>query len=176
ELLSLARRQGVLYGPQLPAAPPPNGALRDLPRQLLGQLLAGQVSDLAPVPAAAVAVRDGALDGPQREAVARAAGAPALFLLQGLPGSGKSRVAAEVIAQAVAAGQRVLLLAPTAAGLEGVLRELTNHDVCPLLCLGPGESPEALPPASAALTAQGRRRQLREVTLPQLERDVAASE
>src|SRR5205809_895772 len=49
ELLSLARRQGVLYGPQLPAAPPPNGAPRDPPpRQLLGQLLAGQVSDLAP--------------------------------------------------------------------------------------------------------------------------------
>src|SRR5262249_976923 len=99
ELLSLAERQGLLYAHQLPAAGNGNrGPTPDLPAgplNLLAQLLGPQPPGLEPVRPAPVAVLDTALDAGQREAVARALGTPDLCLIQGLPGTGKSRVAAE---------------------------------------------------------------------------------
>src|SRR5438034_7378426 len=60
ELLALAERQGVLYSHQLPATG--NGTPRDRGRQLLSQLLSGQMDILEPVAAAAVEVQDTELD------------------------------------------------------------------------------------------------------------------
>ncbi|HZT81873.1 MAG TPA: hypothetical protein VFA26_16730, partial [Gemmataceae bacterium] len=89
-LMTLACRQGVLYAHQLPPVPSP----ADRGRQFLTRLLNGQTEDLAPVRPAPVEVEDAELDAGQREAVARALGTPDLCLLQGLPGTGKSRVVA----------------------------------------------------------------------------------
>src|SRR5262249_60787522 len=87
-------------------------------RQWLAALLAGQIDDLEPVPTDLVEVFDSALDETQREAVARALHTPDLCLIQGLPGTGKSRVVAELVTQAAARGERILLLAPTAVAVD----------------------------------------------------------
>src|SRR5207253_1307382 len=109
---ALARQQGLLYAHQLQAAT--NGNPPDTGRQLLGQLLNGRTEGLQPPLPDPVDGIDGELDAEQRAAVGRALQTPDLFLIQGLPGTGKSRVAAEIVAQAASRGERVLLLAPTA--------------------------------------------------------------
>ncbi len=167
ELLTLAGAQGLLYAHQLP---PVNGArpAADESRtlRLLSQALAGQTEELGPVHVAAVTVEDDALDEPQREAVARALATPDLCLIQGLPGTGKSRVAAEIVTQAARRGERVLLLAPAAPALDRVLELVQGRDVlCPLRCLGRDERPEHLSPAARAATFEERMRTLREHSL-----------
>src|SRR6516162_7681791 len=52
----------------------------------------------------------------RQEALARAVATPDICLIQGFPGTGKSRVIAEMILQAAGRGERVLFLAPTPAG------------------------------------------------------------
>src|SRR5262245_45332098 len=68
ELLELARRQGLLYGHQLPA--PANGAPREDFRRFLNRVLSGKTKDLPSV--RAVPLDLPSLDAGQREAVARA--------------------------------------------------------------------------------------------------------
>src|SRR5437899_9560280 len=106
ELLALAVGQGLLYAHQLPPADP---AVLNQRRALLSQLLTGK-TDLAPVPSRPVDVIDSDLDVAQRQAVARALHGTDVCLIQGLPGSGKSRVIAEIVTQAAARGERVLFL------------------------------------------------------------------
>jgi primosomal protein N' len=87
------------------------------------------------------------------EAVATALATPDLCLVQGLPGTGKSRVAAEVIARAARQGRRVLLLAPEPAALDRALELLADRpEVCAVRCLGRDEAEDALPPAAARCT------------------------
>src|SRR5437762_942685 len=112
DLLALASEQGLLYAHQLPHRG--NGSSFDPGRNLLSSLLEGAVEDLPAFQSALVALHDSDLDAHQREAVAQALDTPDIFLIQGLPGTGKSRVAAEIISQAAARGQRILLLAPAA--------------------------------------------------------------
>src|SRR4051794_38741818 len=119
ELLSLAGRQGVLYAHQLP--PSSNGSSGDPGRQLVAHLLNGQCGDLLPARTEPLSPLDTELDAAQREAVARALSTPDICLIQGLPGTGKSRVVAEIIAQAATRGDRILLLAPTTAAIDRVL-------------------------------------------------------
>src|SRR5262245_59969431 len=95
ELLALAARQGTLYSHQLPTLT--NGASYDLHRRLLGQLLAGKTDDLEPLRIEPVEIDEAVLDAVQREAVARALQTPDICLIQGLPGTGKTRVLAEVV-------------------------------------------------------------------------------
>jgi hypothetical protein len=170
ELLSLAGRQGLLYSHQLP--PLNNGARAGAPAeetasgQLLSRLLSGNGHGLEPVRVHSVATLDAALDPAQREAVARALNTPDICLIQGLPGTGKSRVAAEIVTLAAAQGQRVLLLAASAAAIDRVLLQAgTSEAVCPLRCLGRDEPAETLPPAVRALTFSQRVRALGEQTL-----------
>ena len=169
ELLSLAGQQGLLYAHQLPPAPtngtrPSSDDART--SRLLSQALAGQVEALAAVVVEAVAVHDTALDACQRDAVARALATPDLCLIQGLPGTGKSRVAAEIITQAAARGDRVLLLASGAPALDRVLELVRGRDLlCPIRCLGRDERPEQLSPDARATTLDERVRGLREHTL-----------
>src|SRR5262245_16016246 len=156
ELFALAARQGLLLATQLPAIDP--GLLQQR-RQLLAQLLSGKVQGLAPFSPAPVPVRDEALDAAQREAVARAVQTPDVCLIQGLPGAGKSRVAAEIVRQAAARGERVLFVAATPAALDRVLEQLASDaDVYALRCLHPGETRETLPPGVLPFTLEDRAR------------------
>src|SRR5262249_26677676 len=149
-------RQGLLYGHQLP--PCANGSHatpvgQDAGRQLLSRLLSGHINEMEPILTTPLAVHDSALDAVQREAVARALGTPDICLIQGLPGTGKSRVVAEIVTQAASQGLRVLLLAPGSAALDRILHLAgTQNAVCPLRCLGREERLESLPPASRPFT------------------------
>jgi hypothetical protein len=168
EWLALAGRQGLLYAHQLPA--PSNGSRtatddsRNL--RLLSQALAGQVEELPAITVEPITCQDTALDEAQREAVARALATPDLCLIQGLPGTGKSRVVAEIVTQAALRGDRVLLLAPAAAALDHVLELVHDREaLCPVRCLGRDERPEQLSAAARAATLPERVRSLRENTL-----------
>lgn len=148
-LLDLAARQGYLLADQLPEVPAPPA---DPVRSVLQEAFADR---LPPVPLAdPVDCHDAALDPTQRDAVARALTTPDLFVLQGPTGTGKTRVALEIVRQAVRRGGRVLLLSPTPAALDSVLPKL--DDVLVVRRLGPGEAADRLPPALAALVP-GRR-------------------
>jgi hypothetical protein len=162
QLIALAGREGVLYAHELP--PANNGAVK---RSLLPALLNGQLQDLPSFRSSAVECTDGCLDETQREAVARALQTPDVCLIQGHPGSGKSRTAAEIVAQAVARGERVLLLGPTASGVDCVLERLDGREgVCAVRCLSRGEGLLSMPAALRRLTFEERLRSFHEQTLP----------
>jgi hypothetical protein len=177
ELLALARRQGVLYVHQLP--PPGNGSHPPAEgwRQLLTRLLAGQVEGLEPLRVPPAAPGEVPLDEHQREAVARALETPDVCLIQGLPGTGKSHVIAEIITRAAGRGERVLFLAPRPAALDRVLETVGGRDmVCAIRCLGRDERPECLSPAVRALTFAERARSFREHSLDCAGREVRKAE
>ncbi|MBV9122936.1 MAG: AAA family ATPase, partial [Planctomycetes bacterium] len=161
ELLALARSQGLLYFHQLPLAT--NGSKTPEATRPLSALLTSPVEDLEPIRPGALEFFDQALDGVQREAVAKALFTPDLCLLQGLPGTGKSRVAAEMVTQAALRGERVLLLASSPPAIDRVLEQVAGRDmICPVRCLGPDESLETLTPTARAYTFAERVRHLRE--------------
>src|SRR5262249_3432547 len=124
EMLALAARQGLLYANQIPI--PAQGqknkaSLESPPRaQVLARLVAGLTEDLAPFAIPPLTFFDSDLDRVQREAVARARFTPDVFLLQGLPGTGRSRVVAEILNQAAARGERTLFLAKHPIALDVV--------------------------------------------------------
>jgi hypothetical protein len=162
ELLALAARQGLLHAHQLPHIDP---TLLQQRRQLLTQLLSGKFRDLAPISPAPVSVLDEALDPQQREAVARALATPDVCLIEGLPGSGKSRVAAEIVSQAAARGERILLLAAGPAGLDRILEQIGRREVLwPVRQLQPGETLESLSPCIRPFAPEERARTVREMT------------
>jgi hypothetical protein len=149
--LRAAGADGVVYVHQVadqidPAAAAP----------LLAELLAGRTEALTPLRPSApddFTSFDPELDEAQRDAVARALASPDLFLIQGLPGTGKSRVLAELLAQAAARGLRTLLLAPAPAATDRALAQVAGRsDVLAVRCAEPGEDAETLPPALAGLT------------------------
>ncbi|HXG13232.1 MAG TPA: AAA domain-containing protein [Gemmataceae bacterium] len=176
ELLALAARQGgLVYSHQLPASA--NGLLRDPARELLTRLLAGKTDDLEPLHVQPTEVEDAALDPVQREAVAKALQTPDLCLIQGLPGTGKTRVLAEIITRAAVRGERVLLLAPHAATLDRALHLIRDREaIYAVRCLDREENPESLPPSLRELTFAERLRRLREDTLEAARRDIQAAE
>ncbi|MHB1424063.1 MAG: AAA domain-containing protein [Gemmataceae bacterium] len=158
-----AIQQGVVYAHQL--ASPAHAAAPV--RSLLSSLLNGHVKELEPLHPPVLECHDGELDRTQREAVARAVAAPDVCLIQGSPGTGKSRLVAEIILQAAQRGERILFLAPTPAALDRVLERLGPHPaVCPIRCLSAEEKPADLPAASARLTLPERLRSYRETTVP----------
>jgi hypothetical protein len=175
ELLALAERQGVIYFGQLPV--PTNGAALEPERRLLTRLLNGQTGDLETFHAGAVEFRDQELDAVQREAVAKALDTPDVCLVQGLPGTGKSRVVAELVIQAAARGQRVLLLAPTVCALDRILPVIATSDlVFPVRCLDRDESAEKLPAVIRALTLAERLRSVHTQALEQAKKESEAVE
>src|SRR6516164_9463313 len=139
ELLALAGRQGLIYAHQLPPVP---SASRSLPAEesrtwnLLGKMLAGQVSQLESVRPAPVQIVDTALDDGQRHAVAAALATTDLCLIQGGPGTGESRVILEILTQVALRGDRVLFLSPYTAALDHVLEQAGQREaLCPLRCV-----------------------------------------
>jgi hypothetical protein len=168
EALALAREQGLLYLHQLPAnAPQQRGAATAANLvPLLSRLLVGKADGLPALSEEPITWVDPQLDPMQREAVRRALNTPDLFLLHGLPGTGKSRVVAEVIVQAARRGWRVLLLGPTTPAVDVVLGRLaTCADVLPIRLLAADEAVEKLSRALQALTLAEQRRAFRDRTL-----------
>jgi hypothetical protein len=169
-LLALAQRQGVLYAHQLPSSP--KGARPEPVRSALAHILAGEVDQLEPLRPPALVPLDAELDEVQCEAVAKALATPDIFLVQGLPGTGKSRVVAEIVAQATARGEKVLLLAPMAAALDRVLDLVAGRATAfALRCLAPHEKPDTLPARTRALTFAERLRTLKAQALASARRD-----
>src|SRR5262249_29372301 len=133
-------------------------------------------ADLAPVAVPPAGPPDPSLDADQREAVARALATPDVCLLQGLPGSGKSRVVAEVVTRAAARGERVLLRAPVPARPDRDLELAGAREVlCPVRCLGRDERPELLPEAVRAFTFAERVRAVCETAVQAARADARAS-
>jgi hypothetical protein len=163
EALARAAREGILYAHQLAA--PANTVTP--PRPLLSTLLNGPARELEPFDPPTLEYHDRELDATQREAVARALATPDICLVQGFPGTGKSRVVVEMILQAARRGERVLFLAPITAALDSVLQRLGTHSaVCPVRCLAPDESPETLPAGIARMTLPERVRSYQDNTVP----------
>jgi hypothetical protein len=150
EALGLAQKQGILYPHQLPAisngAKPVSTAEDMEPSPVVSRLLAGNAEALPRLQIEELSFFDPQLDDLQRQAVARAIGMPDLLLLQGLPGTGKSRVLTEILLQAVARGWRILFLAGQTASLDVILHRLLGRpEVLALRFLDAFEKPEALP-------------------------------
>src|SRR5207302_5930792 len=121
--------------------------------------LEGDVAALRPLLTEPIEVDDRELDAVQCEAIAKALATPDVLLVQGRPGSGKSRVVAEIISRATARGERVLLLAPTAAAIDRVLEWVASRDVVfPLRCVDRDENVAALPMSIRTLTFAERAR------------------
>src|SRR5262249_12832492 len=128
-----------LRADELPPAPKPG---TEASRQLLSRLLAGQgLDELAPLPPDwhdSGSSPD--LDPQQRAAVTAALRTPDLLLVQCQPATGTSRVATEVTAQGAARGERVLLVAASAAALDRTLELLAGRPgVYPLRLVGRDE-------------------------------------
>ena len=108
---------------------------------------------------------DESLDAAQRQAVARALATPDVFLLQGLPGTGRARVLAEILHQAALRGDRVLFLASQFAPLDVVLSRLRHYPtICALRFQAPGEASESLPMDITSLMPSHRQRTFVEET------------
>jgi hypothetical protein len=154
-----------------------NGAARDAGRKLLAHLLNDSSLQLPAVPFQAISFVDHDLDEPQREAVRRALGTPDICLIHGLAGTGKARVATEVVTQAARRGERVLLMATHTAALDRVLEQVgTRSGLNPVRCLGKTERADQLPPATRALTFSERERQLGEQAVASAAAEVEPAE
>ena len=90
--------------------------------------MAGKVDDIAPIATGFLAFIDQDLDPTQREAVARSVFTPDVFLLEAVPGIGRSRVVAEILNQALARGEKALLLANCSTALDSVLSRLVQKE------------------------------------------------
>ncbi|GIW81170.1 MAG: hypothetical protein KatS3mg105_2977 [Gemmatales bacterium] len=117
-LLVLAREQGFLFGYQLPSA---NGVSTPLPANLARILEDDNIEQVCAPP---LPITDESLDEAQRDAVAKALATPDVCLIQGLPGTGKSRVVTEVVTQAASRGERVLLVAPSHSAVDRILEAI----------------------------------------------------
>lgn len=157
ELLALAGRQGLLYAQQIPAkangthAPPAPAGAEGSSAALIGDLLANRAT-LAPHAPPEIPDLAPELDPLQKQAICRALTTPDLCLIQGLPGTGKSRVVTEILVHAARQGLRVLFLAQHAAPIDTVLQRLSSRDgLVPIRLAAPGEVvPAALQPALLA--------------------------
>jgi DNA replication ATP-dependent helicase Dna2 len=78
----------------------------------------------------------GALNQEQRQAVERALAARDFLLIQGPPGTGKTAVVAEIVRQAVARGERVLLAAFTNQAVDTMLTRIVAEAAAEVVRLG----------------------------------------
>lgn len=169
--LGLAQQQGIVYPHQLPATR--NGVHPVLPATketpvsaLLTRLLAGKTEILPALEAEPIIYHDKELDGLQQQAVVRALAAPDIVLLQGLPGTGKSRVLAEIIHQFSARGRRVLFHGTHTASLDVVLERLVGRtEVFALRLLETHEKLETLPAWLRGFTLEEQKQAFLERTL-----------
>jgi hypothetical protein len=174
ELLALAERQGVVYAEQLPKECGEKND-KDSNDSAAISVLRGRVENLAPLQPLPVKVTDEALDADQREAVAKALTTPDVFLLRGLPGTGRSRVVAEIVRRAAALDQRVLLTAPSSVAIDRVLETVSGEKEIYAVRLGSAaEAIDTLPVGVRALTLAERERQWNSSALARVQADAAA--
>ncbi len=121
QLLEQARQQGLLFAHQLPSCEP-NAALT--PCQARLSEFCRNEFQLQPILHSPIAIRDSALDATQRQAVSLALSTSDLSLIRGATGTGKSRVAGEILFQAQARGWRTLFIAPSLPALERAIEFL----------------------------------------------------
>ncbi|MGE3803991.1 MAG: AAA domain-containing protein [Gemmataceae bacterium] len=163
DLLSLANKQGCLFAHQLPG-------------QLAWQVI--EHPELAERQPLSTPIQlnplDPSLDAWQREAVAKGLSTPDLCLIQGLPGTGKSRVAAELVQQACRRGERVLLLSATKNAVERVLDAIEGGPEVLPYCLP--ESAEDERARTRNVRLEQRFRQIAEDARTQAKQDLAAVE
>lgn len=159
ELLALAARQGLLAARQLPV---PDYAPGDRARSFFSGLFApGGGDPLLPYRPEPLDLVDSQLDAEQRDAASRALYTPDVCLISGAPGTGKTRLIAEIARQAARRGQRVLLTAPTAAPIDAVLARLDDDpNVVTLRGVGREEPADELPAPAASRTFAAIRRRL----------------
>jgi hypothetical protein len=169
-ILPSAIRSGMVQFHHLPM--PGLSPARNALQTLIASIVANRAPSLEPASAADVQVIDASLDEDQRHAVAVALGSPELSLVVGYPGSGKSRVVAEILRQAVGRSQRVLFVAPAGSALDRVVERAEDLHSHILRCAGAGE---ALPAASVALSLQERIRHFDHHTLPAARQRVEAA-
>lgn len=162
QFLDQARQQGLLFAHQLPPAEggvePASCAAR------VAELLSGHPT-LDPVTPAQVEPVDVELDEFQRQAVARALATPDLAMIQGYPGSGKSRVVAEVLRQCARRSWRALLVAPESPAVDRVLERLADEPALSVIRWQPDQEP-ATSACSARMTLASRLRSLHDQSLP----------
>ncbi len=147
----------------------PESICSDAIRSILHDAYANRLSPLSI--GAPVDPKDEMLDDWQRDAIARALQTPNLLLVQGPVGTGKTRVALEIIRQVVGRGGRVLFLSPLPAALDVVLPTLAA-DLRVTRRLGPGEVINRLTPEVASLSAESHRARTRERLLRESEEAV----
>jgi hypothetical protein len=165
QILEIARRQDGT------GRDPVNG---DAVQSVLQQALSNRLS---PAPLVeAVDVFDAGLDDVQRDAVARAVQTLDLFLIDGPVGTGKSRVAIEVVRQVAGRGRRALVLSPDPAALDAHLPTLADVGATLVRRLGPGETADRLPAPVAALTAASRQAAVRDNLVRRAAESLAAAE
>lgn len=149
--LGLAQQQGFLYAHQLPAVsngktPIQTAAAETPSSRLMARILSGKAEPPPPIADVTLSCCDADLDDVQQQAVLRALATPDVFMLQGLPGTGKSRTLAEIARQAARRGWRVLFLAGHTASLDVVLERLVGKpDVLAVRFLEATEKMESLP-------------------------------
>lgn len=162
--LQLASQQGILYPHQLPAVTngvkPVPAVVKETDASLrLAALLAGAGERLPSFEFEPVSCVDCDLDAFQQLAVQCVLSTPDLALLRGVPGSGKSRVLAEIIRQYALRGRRVLLLGVQAASMDVVLERLADSpQVLALRCLDATEQASAVPTAVRTLILDEQKR------------------
>lgn len=136
QALALVRQQGLVHAHQLPPAAPP---ARTTPAVRLLQGTDEPLPRFEPEPFAPL---DDALDEWQRLAVARGLSCPDLSLVQGGPGTGKSRLVAELLRQCVRQGVRTLFVSASPQGVDATLDRLDETDRAATVRL-PGDEPVA---------------------------------
>ncbi|MEZ4252489.1 MAG: AAA domain-containing protein [Polyangiales bacterium] len=114
-------------------------------RALRDTLLAGEEPELERARARRVETFfDEHLNAPQREAVELALSGRVVSLVHGPPGTGKTRTLTEIVRQAVAAGERVLVCAASHTAVDNLAERLVAASI-PLVRLGhPARVAEAL--------------------------------
>lgn len=103
----------------------PGSALGQLRETLFGE----RPPEFQPRAGAPRAFFDQGLDTTQRDAVEHALSAQRVALIHGPPGTGKTRTLVEVIRQAVADGQRVLVAAPSNTAVDNLGERLAREGV-----------------------------------------------
>jgi hypothetical protein len=109
--------------------------------------------------------------------LATAVHTPDICLIEACADKNRARLVVEIIRQAAARGERVLLVAPYTRELDRVLEILAGHDdILSVRCVGRGESTDILSPVLRGMTLPNRLKRLHAHVLIQAQAELAALE